>query len=104
MKIKKGDTVLVITGDYRGKRGEVLRVLQKSNKVVVKGVNIVKKHAKPRRSQRGVTQAGLIEVEMPIHASNVKLIAPSGRPTRVNYRFENGRKVRYSNKLKEVLD
>ncbi len=104
MKIKKGDTVLVITGDYRGKRGEVLRVLRKENKVVVKGVNIAKKHAKPRRAGRGVTQAGIIEVEMPIDASNVKLIAPSGKPTRVNYRFENGRKVRYSNKLNEVLN
>ncbi|MCS6773071.1 MAG: 50S ribosomal protein L24 [Anaerolineae bacterium] len=104
MKIKKGDTVLVIAGDSKGKRGEVIKVLPKKNKVVVKGVNIAKKHARPRQAGRRVAQAGLIEVEMPIDASNVKLIAPNGTPTRVNYRFVDGRKVRYSNKLDEVLD
>lgn len=104
MKIKKGDTVLVITGDSKGKRGEVVRTLPKENKIVVKGVNIVKKHAKPRRAGRRVVQAGIIDVEMPIDVSNVKLIAPSGKPTRVNYRIVDGEKKRYSNKLDEVLD
>ncbi len=104
MKIKKGDTVLVIAGDDKGKRGEVIRVLPKKNKIVVKGVNIAKKHVRPRQSGTRVVQAGIIEVEMPIDASNVKLIAPSGKPTRVNYRIIDGRKVRYSNKLQEVLD
>ncbi|MCL6509920.1 MAG: 50S ribosomal protein L24 [Anaerolineae bacterium] len=104
MKIKKGDTVMVITGEYKGKRGEVVRAIPKENKVVVKGVNIAKKHAKPRRAGRRVVQTGIIDVEMPIDVSNVKLIAPSGKPTRVNYRIEDGVKKRYSNQLDEVLD
>ena len=61
MKIKKGDTVLVRTGNNRGKRGEVIQVLLSENKVVVRGVNIVKKHAKPRQAGRKVAQAGIIE-------------------------------------------
>jgi large subunit ribosomal protein L24 len=104
MKIKKGDTVLVINGESRGKRGEVVRVLSKENKVVVKGVNVAKKHAKPRRAGRTVAQTGIIDVDMPIDVSNVKLIAPSGKPTRVNYRIENGEKKRFSNKLDEGLN
>lgn len=104
MKIKKGDMVMVITGEYKGKRGEVVRAIPKENKVVVKGVNIAKKHAKPRRAGRRVVQTGIIDVEMPIDVSNVKLIAPSGKPTRVNYRIEDGVKKRYSNQLDEVLD
>jgi large subunit ribosomal protein L24 len=104
MKIKKGDTVLVISGDNRGKRGEVTRVLPKSGKIVVKGVNVAKKHAKPRRAGRTVAQTGIIDVDMPIDVSNVKLIAPSGKPTRVNYRVENGEKRRFSNRLDEGLN
>lgn len=104
MKIKKGDTVLVITGESRGRRGEVIKVFSKENKIVVKGINIAKKHQKPQRAGRRVAQAGLIEVEMPIDASNVKLISPSGKPTRVNYQIENGEKRRFSNKLDEGLN
>jgi large subunit ribosomal protein L24 len=104
MKIKKGDTVLVISGEGKGRRGEVTRVLTKQNKLVVKGINIAKKHAKPRRAGRSVAQTGIIDVEMPIDASNVKLISPSGKPTRVSYRVENGEKQRYSNKLDEGLN
>jgi large subunit ribosomal protein L24 len=104
MKIKKGDTVQVITGNDRNKRGEVVKVLLKSNKVIVRGVNIAKKHQKPRRAGRGMTQTGIIDVEMPIDASNVKLMSPSGKATRVNYQIEDGAKKRFSNKLNEVLD
>jgi large subunit ribosomal protein L24 len=105
MKIKKGDTVLVITGDSRGKRAEVVKVLAKENKVIVKGVNIAKKHAKPRRAGRSVAQTGIIDVEMPIDVSNVKLIAPSGKPARVGYKVkEDGSKVRFSAKLNEELN
>jgi large subunit ribosomal protein L24 len=104
MKIKKGDTVLVTTGNNRGKRGEVLEVLATANKVVVRGVNIVKKHAKPRQAGRQVAQAGIVEKEMPISASNVMLVSPSGKATRVNYLIENGVKKRYSNKHDEVLN
>ena len=104
MKIKKGDTVLIRTGNDKGKRGEVLRVVTATSKIVVRGVNVVKKHAKPRQAGRQAAQAGLVEKEMPIDASNVMLIAPSGKPTRVNYSIEDGVKKRYSNKLEEVLD
>lgn len=104
MKIKKGDTVLVISGEGKGRRGEVTRVLPKENKLIVKGINIAKKHAKPRRAGRTVAQTGIIDIEMPIDASNVKLVSPSGKPTRVSYRVENGEKKRYSNKLDEGLN
>ncbi len=104
MKIKKGDTVLVISGEGKGRRGEVTRVLPKENKLVVKGINIAKKHAKPRRAGRTVAQTGIIDIEMPINASNVKLISPSGKPTRVNYRMDGADKKRHSNKLDEVLN
>jgi large subunit ribosomal protein L24 len=104
MKIKKGDTVEVITGDDKGKRGEVVRVVPADNKIVVKGVNLAKKHQKPRRAGRGMAQTGLIDIEMPIDASNVKLVGPGGKATRVSYRVENGEKKRYSNKLSETLE
>jgi large subunit ribosomal protein L24 len=104
MKIKKGDTVEVMTGDAKGKRGEVVRTIPKDGKIVVRGVNVAKKHQKPRRAGRGMAQAGLIEVEMPINASNVKLVSPSGKATRVNYRVSSGDKKRYSNKLGEELN
>ena len=105
MKVKKGDTVLVLAGNDRGKRAEVIRVLSKENKVVVRGVNTAKKHAKANRSQNlRTTQTGLIDVDMPIDASNVAVISPSGKPTRVNYLVEGGQKKRYSNKFDETLD
>ncbi len=105
MKIHKGDTVQILTGNERGKRGEVIRVLPKANKVIVRGVNIAKKHAKPRGGQDlRATQTGLIDVEMPIDVSNVALVGPSGKPTRVNFRDESGVLKRYSNKYDEVLD
>jgi large subunit ribosomal protein L24 len=104
MKIKKGDTVEVRTGDNKGKRGEVIAVVVAENKIIVRGVNIVKKHAKPRQAGRGQAKAGIVEKEMPISASNVRLVAPSGKLTRVNYLIENGTKKRYSNKLDEVLN
>jgi large subunit ribosomal protein L24 len=104
MKIKKGDTVLVTAGNDRGKRAEVVRTMPKDNKIVVKGVNVAKKHQKPRRAGRGMTQTGIIDVEMPIDVSNVKLISPSGKPTRVSYKIgADGSKKRFSNKLNEEL-
>ncbi len=92
MKIRKGDVVQVIAGKYKTKRGEVKRVLRDEKKVVVEGVNIVKKHVKARTQVR---QAGIIEVEAPIDVSNVMLVE-DGEPTRIGYRIENGEKVRYS--------
>jgi large subunit ribosomal protein L24 len=103
MKIKKGDTVLVTSGNDKGKRAEVVRTMPKLNKIVVKGVNMAKKHQKPRRAGRGMAQTGLLNIEMPIDVSNVLLISPSGKPTRVNYKVDGETKRRYSNKLKEEL-
>ena len=103
MKIKKGDTVLVMSGNNRGKRGEVVRVIPGRNKIVVRGVNEVEKHQKQRNAALRAAQTGLVRVEMPIDVSNVKLITPSGKPTRVNYTIENGEKKRFSNKHDEVI-
>lgn len=104
MKIRKGDTVEVLVGNDRGKRAEVVRALPKQGKIVVRGVNVVKKHAKQRRQNLRATQTGIIELEMPIDVSNVKLVTPSGKATRVNYRKENGVSKRYSNKFDEMID
>jgi large subunit ribosomal protein L24 len=85
-KIRKGDTVEVVTGENKGERGTVQRLIGKDDRVVVSGVNIVKKHQKPRQAGRGQTQAGIIEFEAPIHLSNVMLVCPKcGEPTRVGY-------------------
>ena len=95
-KIKKGDTVEVITGEHKGVRGTVQRVDAKSTRLVVAGANIVKKHQKPVRAGRGNTQTGIIEFEAPIHLSNVMLVCPKcNKLTRVGYHVEaDGRKVR----------
>lgn len=94
MNIRKGDTVQVITGKYRSKKGEVKTVLRDENKVVVEGVNVVKRHVKSGRTQ--ARQAGIVEVEAPIHVSNVMIVCPScGESVRVGHRIENGEKVRY---------
>ncbi len=93
MKIRKGDTVVVITGKDKGKQGEVLRVLPDADKVIVEGVNIAKRHQKPTRAMQ---QGGIIDKPMPMHVSNVSLIA-DGKPTRVGYRIDaQGEKTRIS--------
>jgi large subunit ribosomal protein L24 len=90
MKLKKGDTVVVITGKDKGKQGEVQRVLPAQEKVIVSGVNTAAKHAKARRANE---QAGIIDKDMPIHVSNVMLVH-KGKPVRVGYEIKDGRKVR----------
>jgi large subunit ribosomal protein L24 len=101
-KIKKGDRVIVITGRDKGKTGEVLRVIRDENRVLVQGVNLVKRHE--RQSPRSA--GGIIEKEAPIHISNVAHIDPaSNKPTRVGYRFlEDGRKVRFARRSGETID
>ena len=90
-RIKKGDTVIVITGKDKGKIGKVLKVLPKENRVVVEGVNIVKRHQKQTATQQG----GIIEKEAPIHISNVMLYDPkTGKRTRVRVVIKDGKKVR----------
>jgi len=92
MRIRKGDRVRVLTGKDRGKEGEVSRALPKSNKVIVDGVNVAKKHQKPTRA---TMQGGIIDKDMPIPVANVALICSSCGPTRVGYRFDpDGTKVR----------
>ncbi len=102
MKIKRDDTVLVIAGKDRGKTGKVHRVLPREGKVVVAGVNIVKRHTKPRGAAR---QAGIIEREAPLHASKVALICTRcNKPTRVGYRLlGDGSKARYCKRCDEVI-
>lgn len=94
MKIKKGDTVLVISGKYRGKTGKVLKAFPKEMKILVDGVNLVKKHVKPKRTGE---KGQIIQIPKPISVSNVKLICPScKKATRVGYRIseENGEKLK----------
>jgi len=100
MKLKKGDTVVVIAGKDKGSEGEVVRVLPADNKVIVNGVNRAKKHTKPNRVQQ---QGGIIDRDMPIDASNVMLVH-KGKPTRVGYKFQaDGTKVRVAKRTGEVI-
>lgn len=100
MKIKKGDKVQVIAGAYKGKEGSILEVHAENNRVVVEGVNVMKKHTKPSNDNPG----GINEITAPIHASNVALVDPkTGEPSRVGRKIENGKIVRYSKKSGEIL-
>ena len=102
-RIKKGDQVMVITGADKGRRGEVLQVMPKDERAVVRGVRVVKRHTKPS----GMGQpGGIIEKEGPIHLSNLKLIDPkSGEPTKVGFRvLEGGQKVRIAKATGEVIE
>jgi large subunit ribosomal protein L24 len=94
MKIKKGDTVVVIAGKDKGARGKVIQSYPKDDKVLVEGVNRVKKHTRITQTQRGAKSGGIITQEAPIHVSNVMLVH-DGKPVRVGYKInEDGRKVR----------
>ena len=102
LKIRKGDTVVVISGKEKGERGEVREVLPRENRVVVSGVNVRTRHARPSQNN----QQGLYTFEAPIHVSNVMLVDPnSGEPTRVGHRFtDSGEKIRVSKKTGEDID
>jgi large subunit ribosomal protein L24 len=101
-KIKRGDKVMVVSGRDRGKQGEVLRVLREEERLIVQGVNVVKRHQRPGAAHPG----GIITKEAPIHVSNVAHVDPaSNKPTRVGYKFlDDGRKVRFAKRSGEVLD
>ena len=102
LKVKKGDKVVVITGRDKGKTGEVLRVLRKEERVLVQGLNMVKRHQRPSQ----VSPGGIMDKEASIHISNVALIDPkSSQPTRVGYKtVEAGRKVRVARRSGEMID
>ena len=94
-RIRTDDDVIVISGKDKGKRGKVLRVEPKKDRVYVEGLNIVKRHQRPQQTAGGQTAGGVIEREGPIHVSNVMVLDSDGNPTRVGYRIdENGQKVR----------
>ena len=102
LKIRKGDRVKVIAGRSKGKIGDVLRVLAADDRVVVSGVNVIKRHTKPSRSDQG----GIIEREAAIHVSNVAVLDPkTDKPTKIGFKFlEDGRKVRFARGSGETID
>jgi large subunit ribosomal protein L24 len=109
LKIRRDDTVRIITGKDRGKTGRVLRVDREKDKVFVEGANIIKRHMKPRTlrdTQRAQEMGGIVEMEGPIHISNVMLIDPdSGEPTRVGIKREDGgKRVRVAKKSGKEID
>ena len=95
MKIKKGDTVVVIAGKDKGAKGKVIAAYPRQDKVIVEGVNRVKKHERIRTTQRGSKTGGIVTQEAAIHISNVQIVDDQGKPTRIGYKVdENGNKVR----------
>lgn len=103
MKIKKGDQVVVLTGKNKGSKGEVLHAMPKESRVVVQGVNVVKRHRKPTQQN---PQGGIDEIERPIHVSNVAMVDPKDdKPTRVGYKkLKDGKKVRFAKRSGETVE
>jgi large subunit ribosomal protein L24 len=100
-RIRKGDTVVVITGRDKGKTGEVIGVLPKENRAVVRGINVVRRHQKQTAREQG----GIVTKELPIHMSNIALTDDSGKPTKVGFRVtDDGRKVRFAKRTGETID
>ena len=95
MKVRKGDTVVVIAGKDKGAKGKVIAAYPRQDKLLVEGVNRVKKHTRIRTTQRGSKTGGIVTQEAPIHISNVQILDDRGKPTRIGYRIDdNGQKVR----------
>jgi len=103
MKIRKNDTVIIIAGKDRGKKGKVRRAIPEEDRVIVEGLNMIKRHSRARRAAR---QAGIIELEAPMQVSKVMLLCEKcGKPTRVGFRFlTDGRKMRICKSCQEVID
>ena len=101
-KIKKGDKVVVLTGRSKGRSGEVIQVIPKEGRALVRGVNIVRRHQKQTANQEG----GVVSKEAPIHLSNIAVVDPKdGKPTRVGFKvLEDGRKVRFAKRSGEHID
>jgi len=100
IKIKNGDNVKVITGNNKGSEGKVLKIVSDKNRLIVEGVNMVKKHMKPNAQN---PQGGIIEKEASIHISNVSLLTSTGETTKVGFRMDENKKVRFSKKSNEVI-
>ena len=101
LKLKSGDQVIVTAGDHKGSEGKIMRVFAEKNKAIVEGVNMVKKHEKPSAAS---PQGGITEKEAPMHISNLSIVDPKdGGATRVGFRMEDGKKVRFSKKSNQVL-
>jgi len=97
MKVRKGDTVVVIAGKDKGAKGKVIQAYPENNRVLVEGVNRIKKHTRITQTQRGAQSGGIVTQEAPIHVSNVMVVDSDGKPTRVGYRTnDDGRRVRVS--------
>jgi len=101
MKIKKGDTVLIIAGKYRGKKGKVLKTFPKEKKILVEGVNLIKKHQRPKKTGE---KGQIVELRKPIDISNTKLICPKcAKPTRIGYKIIEGKKYRICKKCGQEI-
>ena len=99
-KIKKGDRVVVLTGKDKGRQGSVLQVLPKEQRVLVEGLNIVQRHTRPSQLD---PQGGIKNKEAPMHVSNVAIVDSKGKPTRVGFRIEGDKKVRFAKTTGEVI-
>ncbi|KQZ55272.1 50S ribosomal protein L24 [Rhizobium sp. Root149] len=99
-KIRKGDNVVVIAGKDKGRTGEVVQVLPKEDRAVVRGINMVKRHQRQTQTQ----EAGIINKEASIHLSNIAIVAKDGKPTRVGFSVVDGKKVRVAKRTGDVID
>ncbi|NTJ42646.1 50S ribosomal protein L24 [Agrobacterium larrymoorei] len=99
-KIRKGDKVVVLTGKDKGRTGEVIQVMPKEDRAIVRGVNMVKRHQRQTQSQ----EAGIINKEASLHISNIAIADKDGKPTRVGFKIEDGKKVRVAKRSGEVID
>ena len=100
-KIKKGDRVVVLTGKDKGREGKVLQVIPKEERVVVEGLNMVQRHTRPTQAD---PQGGIKNKEAPLHVSNVAVVDSNGKPTRVGFRMEGDKKVRFAKTTGEVIN
>jgi len=99
-KIRKGDKVVVLTGKDKGRSGEVIQVMPKEDRAVVKGINVVKRHQRQTQTQ----EAGIVNKEASLHLSNIAIIDKDGKPTRVGFAVVDGKKVRVAKRSGEVID